>query len=144
MLRIDPSDSAPIWRQIEEGIRHLVASGTLASGDPVASVREMARELRVNPLTISKAYRHLADLGVLVVRRGEGTFVSPDPPRLDAPTRALRLEEAAMRFASFAKTLGVDEEETVRALRRARDELDQGPIKKGPIKKGPINGEKHD
>ena len=80
MLHIDPSDSVPIWKQIEEGVLHLIATGALGPGDPVASVRELARQLRVNPLTVSKAYRRLADRGVLTVKRGEGTFVADNPP----------------------------------------------------------------
>ena len=48
-LRIDTQDPRPIWRQIEEGITHWVATGALAAGAAVPSVRDMARELRVNP-----------------------------------------------------------------------------------------------
>lgn len=143
MLRIDPSDAIPIWRQIEGGIRHLVASGTLTPGDAVLSVREMARELRVNPLTVSKAYRRLADLGVLVVRRGEGTFVSHDPPQIDVRTRTRRLEEAALRFASFAKTLGVTEEESVQAVRVARETLDRQAARKGMSSAGSDQGDEN-
>lgn len=123
MLRIDPSDAVPIWKQIEEGVRLLVASGSLAAGDPVASVREMARTLRVNPLTVQKAYRRLAETGLLIVRRGEGTFVAPDPPRLDAVARAERLADAAMRFASLSKTLGAEEDEMLDAVRHAQASL---------------------
>lgn len=129
MLRIDPSDSVPIWKQIEEGVRLLVASGSLAAGDPVASVREMARTLRVNPLTVQKAYRRLVDAGLLFVRRGEGTFVALDPPRFDAVARAERLAEAAMRFASFSKNLGAQENEMLDAVRRARALLNGTPTK---------------
>ncbi|MEM1205119.1 MAG: GntR family transcriptional regulator [Acidobacteriota bacterium] len=124
MLRIDPSDSVPIWKQIEEGVLRLIATGALGPDDPVASVRELARELRVNPLTVSKAYRRLADRGVLTVRRGEGTFVSATPPKLAADERRGQLEEAALRFAAQAKTLSADEEESVETLRRAWRRLD--------------------
>src|SRR5947209_2867682 len=62
-LRIDPQDPRPIWRQIEETVRHLVASGSLAAGTGVPSVRDLARELQVNPATVSKAYQRLTDAG---------------------------------------------------------------------------------
>lgn len=119
MLRIDPSDSIPIWKQIEEGVRNLIASGGLRPEDPVASVRELAKELRVNPLTVSKAYRRLADAGVLTVRRGEGTFVASEPPTLDEEERQEKLLEAALRYASQARNLSADEEESTVVLRRA-------------------------
>ena len=79
-LRVDPGDAVPIWRQIEEGLRRMVASRALPPGSPVPSVRDMARELRVNPATVSKAYQRLVDAGILAVKRGEGTFVAEGAP----------------------------------------------------------------
>ncbi len=125
MLRIDPSDAIPIWKQIEEGVQHLIATGTLGPNDPVSSVRELARELRVNPLTVSKAYRRLADAGVLTVRRGEGTYVSPEPPAMASEERGRKLQAAAQRFVNAAKTLSAGEEESVAAVRDAFAEIDQ-------------------
>lgn len=123
MLHINPSDSVPIWKQIEEGVLHLIATGALGPGDPLSSVREMARQLRVNPLTVSKAYRRLADRGVLTVKRGEGTFVSADPPSMDDQERQQKLGDAALRYASQAKTLSADEDESVTAVRAAWSSL---------------------
>lgn len=119
MLHIDPSDSVPIWKQIEEGVLHLIATGTLGPDDPVVSVRELARKLRVNPLTVSKAYRRLADRGVLTVRRGEGTFVSSRPPNMSEAEREAKLQEAALRYAGQAKNLSADEREALSAVNRA-------------------------
>ena len=119
MLRIDPSDSVPLWKQIEEGVLRLVATGALTPEDPVASVREMARQLRVNPLTVSKAYRRLADAGVLTVRRGEGTFVSSTPPTMPEQERRTQLDEAALRYATQAKTLSADLDESLDAVEGA-------------------------
>ena len=124
MLRIDPSDAIPIWKQIEEGVHRLIATGTLGPNDAVASVRELARELRVNPLTVSKAYRRLADAGVLTVRRGEGTFVSSHPPTMAAEERLGKLRDAARRYAATAKTLSADWKECLDAVREALTELD--------------------
>nr|MDP9122631.1 GntR family transcriptional regulator [Acidobacteriota bacterium] len=83
---------------------------------PVPSVRDLARELRVNPATVSKAYQRLTDAGVLAVRRGDGTYVAELPPALDDGDRRRQLHEAAMRFASLAATLGADQAETVASL----------------------------
>src|SRR5829696_2933810 len=101
-LRIDPGDPRPIWRQIEESVRHLVAAGTLAPGTAVPSVRDLAKELQVNPATVSKAYQRLTDAGVLVVHRGEGTFVAEGPSPLPASERRRRLEAEALRYAGLA------------------------------------------
>ena len=118
-LRIDPSSATPIWSQIEDGVRRLVASGALKPGAAVPSVRDLAKDLRVNPATVAKAYQRLTDAGVLTVRRGDGTYVADAPPAMSKAERARILREAAGRFADLASTLGVAREEAEDALRAA-------------------------
>ena len=118
-LRIDPSDATPIWSQIEEGLRRLVASGALGPGALVPSVRDLARELRVNPATVAKAYQRLSDAGVLSVRRGDGTYVADAPPAMSRSERTRILREAASRYANLASTLGVTQGDAEDALRAA-------------------------
>jgi GntR family transcriptional regulator len=123
LLHIDPRDGVPLWRQIEEGVRRLVLSRSVVPGAPVPSVRELARDLRVNPATVAKAYQRLVDAGVLASRRGEGTFVAEDAPTLRAKERREVLQEGALRFASVALTSGAALDEAEAALRRAWDQL---------------------
>jgi len=118
-LRIDPSSPTPIWSQIEDGVRRLVASGALKPGASVPSVRDLAKDLRINPATVGKAYQRLTDAGVLTVRRGDGTYVADAPPAMSRAERARILREAAGRFADLASTLGVTQEEAQDALRTA-------------------------
>ena len=118
-LRIDPSSATPIWSQIEDGLRRLVASGALKPGAAVPSVRDLAKDLRINPATVAKAYQRLTDAGVLTVRRGDGTYVADAPPAMSRAERARILREAAGRFADLASTLGVAREEADDALRAA-------------------------
>jgi GntR family transcriptional regulator len=128
-LRVNPADAAPIWRQIEDGVRRLVASGGLAPGQAMPSVRDLARELRVNPATVSKAYQRLADAGLLAVRRGDGTYVAEAPPAMTRTARRRTLAEAAERYASVAVTLGARVEESLEELREAWGRL--GPRGRG-------------
>ena len=125
-LRVDPAAATPLWSQIEDGLRRLVASGGLGAGEAVPSVRDLARDLRVNPATVSKAYQRLAEAGVLEVRRGDGTYVSARPPSLSRAERARMLRELALRYASAAATAGAGREEASDALRAAWSELAQG------------------
>jgi GntR family transcriptional regulator len=118
-LRIDPADATPIWSQIEEGLRRLVASGALAPGAAVPSVRDLARELRINPATVAKAYQRLTEAGILTVRRGDGTYVADKPPAMSKAERARLLRDAAIRYASLAATLGVSVEEAAEAVEAA-------------------------
>lgn len=126
MLNVDPTDAVPIWRQIEDEVRRLIALGALAPNGPVPSVRDLARELRVNPATVSKAYQRLTMDGVLVVRRGEGTFVSESVPVPNRSERKESLQYAADKFVGLALTLGATsreiESEVARAIERAEKE----------------------
>ncbi|HKA35425.1 MAG TPA: GntR family transcriptional regulator [Thermoanaerobaculia bacterium] len=118
-LRVNPADATPIWSQIEEGMRRLVASGALAPAAAVPSVRDLARELSVNPATVAKAYQRLSDSGVFVVRRGEGTFVADSPPSMRKEERRRELSDGAVRYASLAATLGATLPESAEELSSA-------------------------
>jgi len=116
-LDIDPSAAAPIWRQIEDGMRRLVASGRLPGEAVVPSVRELAKALRVNPATVSKAYRRLTDAGLLSVRRGEGTFVA-DLSTVDRDAERHRLlRDGAAVFVRVATSVGASRDEALRSVR---------------------------
>jgi len=70
------NDSQPIYRQIHDRVVAMILDGRLKDGDPLPSVRSVATETRVNPLTVLKAYQQLADEGLVEKRRGLGMFVN--------------------------------------------------------------------
>lgn len=118
-LRIDPSVPQPIWSQIEEGVRRLVATGALAPGALAPSVRELAAALRVNPGTVARAYQRLTDASVLEVRRGDGTYVAAEPPVTRRAERQRALKEAADRYVTAALAAGAERDEAQLALAEA-------------------------
>lgn len=101
-LHIQPGDNLAIYDQVVRQIKFAVASGALTPGDFVLSVRELARELAINPNTVARAYRQLQDEGVLETVRGTGLSVARSAvakcrkQRLDLVSRRLReaLQEA--------------------------------------------------
>src|SRR3979409_2353128 len=119
MFAINPTEPAPIWRQIEEGVRRLIALGALSPGAVVPSVRDLARDLRVNPNTVARAYQRLTEGGVLTVRRGEGTYVSNEPSQPKKSQKSEMLRDAAARYASAAIAAGVELDEATEALESA-------------------------
>ncbi|HEX6176808.1 MAG TPA: GntR family transcriptional regulator [Thermoanaerobaculia bacterium] len=123
MFDINPSSTAPIWQQIEEGIRRMIAVGALAPGDPVPSVRDLARTLRVNPNTVARSYQRLIDRGVLTVKRGEGTYVAEAPAQPRKSERVEKLRDAAGQYAGTALALGVTREDAVAELESSYDRM---------------------
>src|SRR2546423_4187729 len=70
------NDSQPIYRQLRDRVVHMILDGLLKEGDPLPSVRNVAAESRVNPLTVLKAYQQLADDQLVEKRRGLGMLVA--------------------------------------------------------------------
>jgi len=116
-------DAVPIWKQIEDEIRRLIAVGNFGEGEPIPSVRDLSKDLRVNPATVAKAYQRLSDAGLLEVRRGEGTFVAHSPAPIKKSDRREVLEAAALRYASMAVTMGASAEEALAEIRDALEKL---------------------
>ena len=75
--------------------------------------------LKVNPATVAKAYQRLTDSGILIVKRGEGTFVVEHPPSIPRGEREKELEGGAIRYASLAVTIGAANEEALEQVKRS-------------------------
>jgi len=85
------NDGQPIYRQIRDRVVAMILDGLLCEGDPLPSVRTVATESRVNPLTVLKAYQQLVDEGLVEKRRGLGMFIN-------AGARDLLLRAERQRF----------------------------------------------
>src|SRR5512140_1645888 len=72
----DWNDSQPIYRQVRDRVVAMILDGVLKEGDPLPSVRNVAAEYRVNPLTVLKGYQQLVDEGLVESRRGLGMFIN--------------------------------------------------------------------
>src|SRR5437763_9983369 len=76
------NDSQPIYRQLRDRVVAMILEGVLKEGDPLPSVRTVAAEYRVNPLTVLKGYQELVNEGLVETRRGLGMFVNPGARKL--------------------------------------------------------------
>jgi GntR family transcriptional regulator len=74
-MTITWNDSVPIYRQLRERVVAMILDGALSEGDPLPSVRQVAGDFQINPLTVSKAYQELVDEQLVEKRRGLGMFV---------------------------------------------------------------------
>lgn len=91
-ISIDLKDGVPIYRQIANQIRYMVASGILKPGEEISAVRQLALTLSVTPNTVVKAYDELEAAGVIFKRRGAGTYISDEQSPL-ADRERLRIIE---------------------------------------------------
>ena len=114
--RIDPSAAEPIFEQLVASVKEDVATGQLGTGDQLPSVRELARELAINPNTVARAYERLEAEGVIVRRQGAGCFVTERRSTLSAKERGRRLSGSMRRLVTDAYHLGASAEEISAAL----------------------------
>lgn len=109
LFSIATGSAEPIYRQLIDQARRLVASGQLAPGDLLPSVRDIAQALAVNPMTVSKAYGMLESEGLLTRRRGQGMQVAERPEcAATSASRAQLLRPTLERAAREAHELGLD------------------------------------
>ena len=114
------NDSQPIYRQIRDLVVAMILDGLVGEGDPLPSVRTVAAEYRVNPLTVLKGYQELVDEALVEKRRGLGLFVN-------AGARALLLNGERMKFlseqwpaiAATIRRLGLTSQELMQAATQA-------------------------
>ena len=94
---IEAGDPRPVFRQIVDEVQRCITTGILRSDDPLPAVRELAKQLRINPNTVQQAYRELERSGAAYVRRGVGTFVGQVARSTEAK-RAMLARQIAARF----------------------------------------------
>jgi len=125
-IRVETSSGVPITRQIADQIRTLSASGALAPGDRLPSVRQLAKELTVNQNTILRVYERLTAEGLLERRQGDGTFMCESLPKGRAKAQKELLAAEVDRVVHRALDLGVDSDALKKmvedSLSRARRE----------------------
>jgi GntR family transcriptional regulator len=106
------NDSQPIYRQLRDRVVAMILDGVLKEGDPLPSVRNVAAEYRVNPLTVLKGYQQLVDEQLVETRRGLGMFVNTGARDLLLKAeREKFLAEEWPRLASTIQRLGLTRKE---------------------------------
>ena len=116
------NDSVPIYRQLRERVVAMILDGALQEGDPLPSVRQVAADFQINPLTVSKAYQELVDEHLVEKRRGLGMYVVEGAREalLKSERERFLREEWPLLFARL-KRMGLD----LKTLLRAAEKLEE-------------------
>ena len=119
LLALDPRDRTPIYAQLEQGIRAAIATGRLAAGAQLPTVRQLAVDLRINANTVARVYVELERAGVIETRRGVGSFVCATPAQAQSRRdRERRLNAFVTRVLADADAAGITVDQLVDALAR--------------------------
>jgi GntR family transcriptional regulator len=122
-IQIATHSTIPIFRQIVDQVRRQVASGGLAVGDSLPSVRQLAKDLVINPNTVAKAYAELQRDGLIESQQGRGVFVAKRRAIFTKAERMRRLDDAIERFSAEALALDFNADEIVDRLSRKLEQL---------------------
>ena len=132
------NDSVPIYRQLHQRVVAMILDGALNEGDPLPSVRQVAADFQINPLTVSKAYQELVDEQLVEKRRGLGMFVieGARAALLKSERERFLREEWPTLFARLQR-LGLDLKTLLREAQTDKDRAEKNPTEnQQPDKEG--------
>jgi GntR family transcriptional regulator len=122
-IHITSNDGVPIYIQIVNQLKHLIASGRLSPGEEIPPIRALAEKLTVNPNTVARAYLELERAGVVTKRHGSGTYVSEGPPVLSRREKSKLLAQRADALLVEAGHLDVPLDEVIALLRERHETI---------------------
>mgnify|MGYP001264634025 FL=1 len=123
MVKIDIRSRTPIYEQIIESIREMVVKGVLRPSDKLPSVREMAKDMTLNPNTVQKAYQELERQGLICTVRGRGTFICEDIKPKDQEEKINELLAEMKKLLVAAIYLGLKKEEVIVEIEKLYEEI---------------------
>ncbi len=112
-FRLDPRSGVPVYRQLIDQVLIAIASGVLAPGDQLPTVRQVAVDLAINPNTVMRAYRELEIRGTLSTQQGTGTFITSKKVKRDELERRRRLSQLTGEFVARVSAEGFALQEAI-------------------------------
>ena len=123
-FRLDAHSGVPVYRQLIDQVQAAIASGILATGDQLPTVRQVAVDLAINPNTVSRAYREMEIRGLLDTQQGTGTFIADRKIEYSKNERERMLGQLVGEFVSRAGAAGFTLKQLMRALQELQPEED--------------------
>jgi GntR family transcriptional regulator len=123
LIDIDVHGGVPIYRQVIDQVRRLILTGQMTEGEQLESVANLSSRVKVNPMTISKAYGFLVQEGLVERRRGVGLFVATLSDDTEKDEKTTVLADALRKAASLAVQMEVSEQEAKKLLTEQFNEI---------------------
>jgi GntR family transcriptional regulator len=124
-LHISSHDGVPIYLQIVNQVKFLLASGRLAPGEEIPPIRVLAEQLVVNPNTVARAYLELERAGIVVKRQGSGTSIADTAPPLARRDRVRLLAPRVDALVAEARQLDLASDEIVKLVQQRYEQMDK-------------------
>ena len=121
MFDLNNSSQIPLNEQIVEQTKLMIAQGILLDGDPMPSVRDLSKSLLINQSTVQKAYNKLKEDGILLTKKGLGTFVSLDDKKIDL--KKARLEKNLYDIFLKCMFYGIDFEKIKEIYEKSKEDF---------------------
>jgi GntR family transcriptional regulator len=128
-IHISANDGVPIYLQIVNQIKYLVASGRLTAGEELPPIRVLAEQLLINPNTVARAYRELESAGLVEKRRTAGTYVSDQGSPLARRERIKILSERVDALLAEAGQMNIEFDELTKLLQQRHAVMQPSPIR---------------
>ena len=125
LFKLDTRSGVPVYRQLIDQVQAGIASGNLATGDQLPTVRQVAVDLEINPNTVLRAYRELEIRGVLDTQQGTGTFIADRKVSHDGAEHDRQLQHLVSEFVARAGAGGFTLQELIDSLRDRLPEQDK-------------------
>jgi len=123
-IYLDYQSGEPIYRQIVEAIKYKIACGELTLDERLPSIRALAEELKINPRTVVKAYEELKHAGLVVMRQGQGVFVSSKQGITPQSVRKKAIADMARRMLAEAFRLGAEKTEVLEIIETEANKME--------------------
>jgi transcriptional regulator, GntR family len=117
LIQVDVRSRVPIYEQIINSIKQMSISGVLLPNEKLPSVRELAKDMTINPNTIQKAYQELERQGIIYIKRGQGTFINPDIKAKNKEEKMANLKEIISNIVVESIYLGISKEELIEIIK---------------------------
>jgi GntR family transcriptional regulator len=129
-LEVDFRSGIPIYLQVVDRIKEMIADGRLKPGDQLPTVRALALEMRVNFNTVARAYRILDEAGIISTQQGRGTYIlDVPPPEVSEAMRRNTLEALTDRYLADATRLGLSPTEILAIIQQQMNQKEANPNK---------------